>query len=58
MRDVLLPATDAGALAQAIGAGILYGAAFVATRRDGELLLFVTGLAFVTFAWFGVRTLH
>jgi hypothetical protein len=58
MIDLLLPATDAGALAQAVGAAILYGAAFVVARHDRELLLFVTGLAFVTFAWFGIRTLH
>lgn len=58
MTDLLLPRTDAGALAQAIGAGVLYATAAVGVRRNRDLLVFVAGLASITAAWFALRTLH
>lgn len=58
MRDLLLPATDGGVLVQVLVAGAVYGAALFATRRNRDVLLFVAGLATMTFAWFGIRALH
>lgn len=58
LLDVLLPRTDAGAGIQVIVAVALFCAAAVAVRRHRELLWFVAGLGTVTFAWFGLRTLH
>lgn len=58
MIDLLLPRTDAGALAQAVGAAVLFAAAAVAVRRNRELLVFVAGLASITAAWFALRTVH
>lgn len=56
--DLLLPATDAGALAQAVGAAVVYTGAGVAVRRHHEYLVFVVGLATFTFAFFALRTVH
>jgi hypothetical protein len=56
--DLLLPRTDAGALAQAVTAAVLYTGALVAVRRNRDLLWFVGGLATLTFAWFALRTVH
>ena len=58
MIDLLLPRTDAGALAQAVGAAVLFAAAAIAVRRNRELLVFVAGLASITAAWFALRTVH
>lgn len=56
--DVLLPATDGGALAQAIGAAVVYTGAGVVVHRNREYLIFVIGLATFTFAFFALRTVH
>jgi hypothetical protein len=58
VTDVLLPHTDAGALAQLIGAAVVFAAAVVAARRHSEVLVFVAGLAVFTFALLALRTLH
>ncbi len=58
MIDLLLPRTDAGALAQAIGAVVVFGSVAIVVRRNQDLLVFVAGLAFVTAAWFALRTVH
>lgn len=58
MTEFLLPRTDGGALAQAIGAAVFYGASAAAVRRNRDLLLFVTGLAVITAAFFALRTVH
>lgn len=58
MIELLLPRTDAGALAQAAGAAAVYGAAAIVVRRNRELLTLVAGLAMITFAFFALRTLH
>lgn len=56
--DVLLPRTDAGVAAQAAVALVVLTAAFFAVRRHRELRQFVTGLAVMTLALFGLRALH
>jgi hypothetical protein len=56
--DVLLPRTDAGVAAQAAVAVIVLAGAFFAVRRNRELRQFVTGLAVMTLAFFGLRALH
>jgi len=56
--DLLLPRTDAGVLAQLIGAVVFYGGLAIAVRRNRDLLVFVGGLAMITAAWFGLRALH
>jgi hypothetical protein len=56
--ELLLPRTDAGALAQAVAAAIVTTGALIAVRRNRDLLWFVSGLATLTFAWFALRTLH
>lgn len=58
MIDLLLPRTDAGALAQTVGAVVVYCALAVAVRRNRDLLWFVAGLATITAAWFALRTVH
>jgi hypothetical protein len=58
MAEVLLPRTDAGALAQAIGAAVVYSGALIAVHRNRDLLWFVGGLATLTFARFALRTVH
>lgn len=56
--ELLLPRTDAGAMAQAVAAAVATTGALIAVRRSPDLLWFVGGLATLTFAWFAVRTLH
>lgn len=58
MVDLLLPRTDGGALAQAVGAVVVFGSVGIAVRRNRDLLVFVVGLATVTAAWFALRTVH
>lgn len=58
MVDFLLPRTDAGVLAQVVGAVVIYGALAFAVRRNRDLLVFVAGLATITAAWFALRTVH
>lgn len=58
MIDLLLPRTDAGALAQVIGAAAIAATALVLVRHNRDLVWFVAGLATLTFAWFGLRTVH
>jgi hypothetical protein len=58
MGEVLLPRTDAGALAQAVGAAVAYVGALIAVRRNRDLMWFVGGLATLTFSWFALRTVH
>lgn len=56
--ELLLPRTDAGALAQAVAAAVATAGVLIAVRRNRDLLWFVGGLATLTFAWFALRTLH
>jgi hypothetical protein len=56
--ELLLPRTDAGALAQAVTAALVAAGALVAVRHNRDLQWFVGGLASLTFAWFALRTLH
>jgi hypothetical protein len=56
--DVLLPRTDAGVAVQAAVALVILTGAFFAVRRNRELRQFVTGLAVMTLALFGLRALH
>lgn len=58
MVDLLLPRTDGGALVQAVVALVVFGSVAVAVRRNRDLLVFVTGLATITAAWFALRTVH
>jgi hypothetical protein len=58
MVELLLPRTDGGALAQALGAVVVFGGVAFAVRRNREMLVFVAGLATVTAAWFALRTVH
>ena len=58
MADLLLPRTDAGVLAQVIGAVVIFGALAFAVRRKRDLLVFVAGLTTITAAWFALRTVH
>jgi hypothetical protein len=56
--ELLLPRTDAGAVAQAVAAAVATAGALIAVRRNRDLVWFVGGLAALTFAWFALRTLH
>lgn len=58
MIDFLLPATDRGVYAQAIGALVIFGLALWFVRRNRDLVLFVVGLATLTAGLMGLRTLH
>ena len=56
--DFLLPATDEGVYAQAIGALMLFSVALWFVRRNRDLVLFVAGLATLTAGRMGLRALH
>lgn len=58
MSDLLLPRTDAGVAAQVVAAAAVYLIALVAARRSPEVRRLIVGLATLTAAFFGVRTLH
>ena len=58
MRDLLLPATDAGVVAQLVGVVILWLAAVIALRNQAEWRLVVIGAGPIALALIGVRALH
>ncbi|MFN3216775.1 MAG: hypothetical protein ACE367_09800 [Acidimicrobiales bacterium] len=58
MNELLFPRTDAGVLAQVVLVSVLWLLAAVAVRRNRDLVWFVSGLAMLAFAWFGLRALH
>ena len=58
MSDLLLPRTDAGVAVQVAAAAAVYLGALVATRHSPEFRRFIIGLATMTAAFFGLRTLH
>lgn len=59
MLDLVLPRTDAGVLVQAvIAVGVLGMLAWRTRGARQEVRLFVAGLAVLTVALFGLRTLH
>lgn len=58
MRDVLLPRTDAGVLAQALVVFPVLIVVLIRVRHDHELRLFVLGVATLALAWFGIRAVH
>jgi hypothetical protein len=58
MGEVLLPRTDAGALAQVVGAAVASTGALIAVRRSRHLMWFLGGIVTLAFAWFAIRTVH
>lgn len=58
IRELLLPATDAGVLAQLIVVVVAWFAGLWIVRKRPDIRLFVLGLGLVTLAAIGVRTLH
>ncbi len=58
MKDLLLPGTDGGVLGQLLVVSAVLALALVVVRRDRELRLLVVGIAVLTAAWFGLRSLH
>jgi hypothetical protein len=56
--EILLPRTDGGAAFQAVAALPVFAAALVAVRGNRDLVVFVTGLTVLTYAWFALRTVH
>lgn len=58
MIDLLLPSTDGGVLAQVAAATVIFAAALFLVRRYPEWRLFTVGVWILTYAWFGLRTLH
>ncbi len=58
MTDLLLPRTDLGVAVQLAVLAVVFAIALFVVRRDRDVRLLVIGLAFMTAAWSGVRTLH
>ncbi len=58
MIELLLPRTDAGALAQLIVVLVVWIGLLVAVRRSVEARLLVGGVGMVILAWFALRTVH
>lgn len=58
MRDLLLPTTDGGVYAQAVGALVVFVVLAVLARRNHDLLWLVAGVAVLTAGLMGLRTLH
>lgn len=56
--DFLLPTTDGGVYAQAVGAVVIYGVSLWMVRGNRDLVIFVLGLAIFTAGLMGLRTLH
>jgi hypothetical protein len=57
-NEVLLPRTDAGALAQVIGVIVVTVIVVVLVRRERSLVLLATGAGMVLLGVMGLRTLH
>jgi hypothetical protein len=57
-NEVLLPRTDAGALAQVIGVIAVTVIVVVLVRRERSLVLLATGAGMVLLGVMGLRTLH
>lgn len=55
--EVLLPRTDAGALAQVVVA-VVVTATLVAVTRSAEACLLVLGIGLVALGWMALRILH
>lgn len=58
LKDLLLPATDAGVLAQVIGLAVATAAGAFAVRRSPDMLWLVAGVATMVMGFFGLRALH
>lgn len=58
MRDILLPATDAGVAVQVLVAAVGFAVLYWLVRRHRDLRFLVAALAFATFAFFGLRAAH
>lgn len=58
LPELLLPATDPGAIGQMIGAVVLTVAAAVLLRRHKNLQLLVVGLGVLVFSLMALRTIH
>ena len=56
--DILLPRTDAGALAQVVVVAVALVATLVVVRRSAEARLLVLGVGLVALGWMALRTLH
>lgn len=56
--EVLLPATDAGAIGQMVGAVVLTLVAAVLLRRHRDAQLLAIGVGVALFSLMAVRTLH
>jgi hypothetical protein len=57
-NEMLLPRTDAGALAQVIGVIAVTVIVVVLVRRERSLVLLATGAGMVLLGVMGLRTLH
>lgn len=58
MRDILLPATNSGALAQMIVVLVTMAVVTTLVRHERSLVLLSTGFFLVVLGLMGVRTLH
>ncbi|MDF1594576.1 MAG: hypothetical protein P1T08_00575 [Acidimicrobiia bacterium] len=58
LLDLALPATDAGAIAQAVIAGMALIVASWLVRKRPEPRLFVIGLAVLSFSLMALRAVH
>ncbi|MEX2625900.1 MAG: hypothetical protein WD225_03390 [Ilumatobacteraceae bacterium] len=58
MRDLLLPRTDAGVLAQVLIVVVLTVLGVVVARRERAVVLLVVGVGVVLLGMMGVRGLH
>jgi hypothetical protein len=58
VRQLLLPATDAGAIGQIVGFTVLWVSTLVIVRRSREARILVAGIGLVVLGWFGVRAMH
>lgn len=58
LPELLLPATDAGAIGQMAGAIVLTIVAAVLLRRHRDVQLLAIGVGVMAFSLMAVRTLH
>jgi hypothetical protein len=58
LLDLVLPATDAAAITQAVVFGVVVTAALWIVRRHPEPRIFVIGIGLLGFSLFALRAVH
>jgi hypothetical protein len=58
IRELLLPRTDAGVAGQVLATAVAWIALVYFAHRQRELVLFISGVSTMLFAWYALRAVH